>query len=357
MVTVLPTTYVTGQSVQATNVNAGKPAFDIASISPSGPVPQSALDGPNPNGQSNILRFPDDTPPYYLTLSVNQYSRQSWREVGTLTERGRIILPLPREMIDNHNIRYDIEPLGIAGSLGFDAIGALNAGDASQLGSLATRAGVGLAETAAGQAVGAFGALGGASSNAGKGVLGAAGIAVNDFMTVMLKGPEYKRRDFIWRFSPRTASETSSLRRIIQYINNCMAPSITQNLGSAFFTWPRIWQPTFTWGGDPQLLSLTTFRMKPSVITDFNVNYTPNGVFAPFASTKAPSSVDIRISFLELEFWLSGQFNDTPTIANPDIPQTIDNLINLVKNTVAKNDASNQNSTNGTTAGLPGGSG
>lgn len=300
----------TGQSVgqtggQGTNSNLNKPAYDIASLSPNGTNPSLLLDGPNPKAGLNILRFPSDTPPYYMSLGINDYSRASWVQVGTLNETSRVILPLPQQMIDNANIRYEISDIGIAGAVGFDvASGAMSQAAGQTI--------AGLAGAALSGAAGQLGAAGAAGKKVFNGALGAAGLAVNDFMTVMLKGPDYRRRDFIWRFSPKSAQETSDLRRIIQLINNSIAPALT-GIGSAFFAWPKIFKPEFVYNGIEDLLALNTFRMKPSVITDFSVNYTPNGVFSPFARTKAPTSVDVHITFLELEFWLAGNYDDVPT--------------------------------------------
>lgn len=346
---VSPNKLPVGQSVTngntASNSNLNKPYFDIASLSPSGPNPARALDGPNPNGVNKILRFPSDTPPYYMVLAVNKYSRASWISVGQLSEESRVILPLPREMIDNHNVRYAVEDIGFSGAVGFDAI----AGNAQAA----------AAEAAAGAAIaGARGTVGRLLGPTGgqiaggvtKGALAASGLAVNDFMTVMLKGPDYKRRDFLWRFAPKSAQETSDLRRIIQVLNNAMAPSITANIGSAFFTWPRIFQPSFVYNGQADLLALNTFRMKPSVMTDFSVNYTPNGTFSPFASTKAPSSVDVRMTFLELEFWLTGQFDDiqqSGTSSDNNIDQLLGRIESGIGNVAGRISESINNSGGG----------
>lgn len=313
-------TSTTDGNTVSTNSNLNKPFYDIASLTPSGPNPARALDGPNPNAVNKIYRFPSDTPPYYMSLGINRYSRASWVAVGQLNEEARVILPLPREMVDNHNVRYAVEDIGFGGAVGFDAIsGAYQSAAAEALAGSAIAG----AQGATNSLIGPKGSQ--VAGSVGKGVLAAAGLAVNDFMTVMLKGPDYKRRDFIWRFSPKSAQESSDLRRIIQLLNNAMAPSLTAtNIGSAFFTWPRIFQPTFVYNGIPELLALNTFRMKPSVMTDFSVNYTPNGTYAPFATTKAPGSVDVRMTFLELEFWLSGQFADSP---DKDAGLTSDNSV------------------------------
>jgi hypothetical protein len=304
----LANSLATGQSLPQGSVQTNSnlttlnnPTYDIGYLLPTGPNPAQMLDGPNPNGVNQILRFPDDTPPYYFCLTVNDYSRASWVSVGKLNEVARIILPLPREMVDNFNIRYAIEPLGYAGAVGFDTL----SGDFSNA---AWQAAIGTALSGSSQLAQRVGAAGNAFTKGAQAALGAAGLAVNDFMTVMLKGPDYKRRDFIWRLAPKNAQETSDLRRIIQMINNAMAPSIW-GYGSTFFQWPKIFKPSFVFNGIDMLLAMNTFGMKPSVITDFSINYTPNGVFAPFASTKGPGSVDIRIAFMELEYWLGNGQN------------------------------------------------
>jgi hypothetical protein len=315
----------TGQSVgTGTNTNLNKPAFDIGALSESGGNPAQLLDGPDPKNLNTILRFPSDTPPYYFMLPVCHYSRSSWASVGNLNEFARVILPLPTQMIDNHNIRYAIEDIGITGGIGFEAIN----GNGAQA---ASRAAAAAAGGALSGIAGQLGAAGQAGKRVFNGALSAAGLSVNEFMTVMLKGPDYKRRDFVWRFSPKDAQETSDLRRIIQLINNSMAPSLA-GIGSAFFSWPKIFKPQFVYNGMDQLLALNTFRMKPSVITDFSANYTPNGVFSPFARTKAPSSIEIHMTLLELEFWLNGNFDDIPS--QPNGSSSINGVNNLINGNV-----------------------
>jgi hypothetical protein len=295
--------------------------------SPSGGRPEDFLNGVNPNSQSAVHRFPQDTPPYYFSLAINDYNRSSWREVGKLNERARVILPLPIQMIDNHNVKYAAEEIGIAGAIGFDAV---NASQNSQ--NMMENLAAGLGKAAGNAVLNSLGKAGGQLGKGINGVLAASGISVNDFMTIMLKGPDYKRRDFQWKFSPKSADETYALRRIIQLLNNSMAPSLA-GLGSAFFAWPKIFQPEFVYNGIEKLLSLNTFRMKPSVLTDFSVNYTPNGNFSPFASTKAPTSVEVRMSFWELEFWLAGNFNDE-SVNDEGHSSTgwVDKIINAGKN-------------------------
>lgn len=305
----------TGQSIVqnndigiGNNINSQTPNIDISALTPSSVPPDLVLNGSDLTDGSKVYRFPEDTPNYYMQLPISRYMRADWRSVGITQEEARIIFPLPQTMIDNHNVRYDISDIGISGAVGLDMIN-------GQFSEAAAKAAIGTVEGGLKIGANALGDLLGsgaskAAQNTAKGLLAAAGIATNDFMTVMLKGPDYKRRDFIWRFSPKNSKETYSLQAIIKLINNAMAPSLIGGTSSTFFRWPRVWRPKFVYGTDPDLLGAMTFFMRPSVVTDFSVNYTPNNVYSPFAKTKGPSSVDIHMTFLELEYWLSGDFTD-----------------------------------------------
>lgn len=253
-----------------------------------------------------ILRFPLVTPPYYMTIGINEYSRQSWRSVGELNLLSSINLPVPNSIIDNHSVSYDPDAqLGVAG-LGWEMIRGKASND-----SLAKK---GQDLLAAGGAA-AAGALGGSvAQSARDAVLAATGRALNNFLTVMLRGPAYKKRDFTWKFSPNNPGETEQLRRIGDALNNAMAPELPGQTGSVFFLWPRIFTVQFRYktGED---VGKYVFRMKPMVLTDAAFNYTGAGQPVFFGGTHAPEVVEIHLSFLELEYWLRGDFGQGPGAA------------------------------------------
>ena len=58
--------------------------------------------------------------------------------------------------------------------------------------------------------------------------------------------------------------------------------------------------------------------MKKSVLESCVFNYTPNNQWASFGATKAPTSIEMRLQFLELEFWLRDQYvvGNDPTLPN-----------------------------------------
>jgi hypothetical protein len=277
------------------------------STTPSTSIPQTR------SGEEYVeARVPLDTPPYYTLIKINHYRRASWREVGALDLESGVIFPFPQGMVDNQNLSYEIQPLGLMAGMGFDAIASgTNAitganGIQDAIGRLSRSAAQSAANAniagGAGDIAGAIAAE--AAGRFGDAVLVAAGISVNDFMTVMFRGPNYHRRDFMWRFVPRSAQESDMLRRAILILKTAAAPSLAGFTGSAFFGWPRIFQVEFR-NVDPNVdMGMNTFRMKPAVCTDVSVNYTPDGVWAPNRA-KQPQAIEIRLAFLELEYWLN----------------------------------------------------
>jgi hypothetical protein len=272
-----------------------------------GTNPQDKIDSRTAGKNGGALRFPSETPRYYMSLAYADYHRQSWREVGTLNEKGRFILPLPTQMIDNQHVMYDTVSIGAVGAAGVSswctfqvgglaglsiaaviAFNPLAKGNLEKFGSVAT--------AAAARAMG----------NLGKGITSIIGLSVNDFMTVMMKGPSYKEREFIWRFSPQSADESETLKKIIQITNNESAPALDTGLGSLFFKWPSIWNLKFE--HVDRDLSLQTFVIKPAVLVNVTWNYTPNGVPAFYAGSSAPESIECRMNFMELEYWLKGDY-------------------------------------------------
>lgn len=294
------------------SISQSLPTVTAADNVPTTSTPSTTIPQARAGEQLVEARVPLDTPPYYTLIKINHYKRQSWREVGALDLESGVIFPFPQTMVDNQNLSYEIQPLGTLAGMGFDAISSAVNGNwslenvKSQISKQFTASqqanNISAIVAAGGDIAGAIAAD--AAGRYGDAVLAAAGISVNDFMTVMFRGPNYHRRDFMWRFSPRSAAEADALRRAILILKTAAAPSLAGFTGSAFFGWPRIFQVEFR-NVDPNVdMGLNTFRMKPAVCTDVSVNYTPDGVWAPNRAQK-PQSVEIRLAFLELEYWLN----------------------------------------------------
>lgn len=291
----------------------GTRVLTLSDLTPPGPDPTRVI--ASVINTVGLIKVPLDTPLYYTSISIGEYSRTSWDKVGEITKKDDIVFPIPMNLTDTHQISYETEPIGLAGAAALGAgnlaLRALN-GEVSDLTGALDAAGIsaGTGSTVLGAGAAAtlrtLGNVGDVGRGIGNGILAAAGLAVNQFLTVMLKGPQYKSRQFSWRFSPRNSLESKRLQEAIMLLNNSMAPGISTTFGSAFFTWPKIFQVQFSYalGRD---LGLVTFRMKPSVLKAASFDYTPSGMPAFYAGSSAPEGVNVTLVFDELEFWVNGR--------------------------------------------------
>lgn len=282
-------TLASGGSTAISRASTSRRNITQADLFPIRQQDLSDIEGTN-NSSVNFLQFPKDRAKYFMTLGMSNYARKG----GNLMEMemhvtDHITLPLPQQMVDNHGVNYEQKELSSVVGASADTISAA----------------VGL-DT--GQALASLGnALGGLGLEALKTILGGNisdaisaqyGIASNQFLTVMLKGPQYKKHEFSWKLSPRNEQESESIRNIILTLNNAIAPG----LAGPVFTFPKVFEIKFN--PNENLL----YKFKPAVVESMSVNYAPSGAPAFYRRTNAPDSVEIRLQFLELEFWLAGQF-------------------------------------------------
>lgn len=271
----------------------------------------------NSLSQLATFRFPSDLPKYFVELKIAQYARWGALELGKLTELGNIVLPLPLQLTDNHNVTYIQEKLGMglgtvinAGSPIADTIRQSMDGkmDMDQVTKSVKEAAGTLAGGTAAEL--ARRAAEGLSQYTGANILGAAkalsGYSPNQFLTILFEGPQYKIFQLDWLLTPKNEMEAVQINRIVRVINNAMAPSLAA--GGALFRWPNVFYVNL----HPNSKMLMKF--KPAVLQHMSVNYSGGGqmsFFRPSPKTGnlgAPESVSISMNFLELEFWLSGDF-------------------------------------------------
>lgn len=281
-----------------------------------------AVNGFNSNQSSGgVLRFPADTPKYYITFSISSYSRQDLNTVGTLTSAGypSIILPVPRGLDDNLTVNWgEVEVGTITGSaLNIAAPGiqqAVATGGINQQTVNQALNSIGQASKSTG--VTETGALAvGSTIDAGAtaGVESILGVSPNQFVTLLMKGPQYKRWRFEWILSGQNLQENDQIREIRRTFQNAMSPIPSVTIGNAPILWafPCI----FSIALYPNSLYMTKF--KPAVCNAFQCDFFPAGRGAfmrdPTGSgtQNAPESVRIVASFIELEFWTAGNFSAT----------------------------------------------
>ena len=290
---VTSSTLTSGASIAAGTSLVAPPTITRADLAPIRPN-RRPIEAPR--GTENF-RFPSDIGNYYLKMNIVTYDRTFTAiasggfgtTAGTILDSvANIILPLPENLTDVNRVNYAqdqmIDTSAIAGAISGGAIGAAS----TAIKGLAGKAVAGIA----GQL------LSGAAASAAKIALADTGLAPNQFLTVILKGPEYKKYSFTWKFYPKNAKESGEIQRIIYTIRNAMRT----NLGpaNAFFNFPKVFNLSFS-------NSTYLYQFKPAVIDTMSVNYTPSGSPTLYSKTGAPDGVQLTISFSEIEYHLSDE--------------------------------------------------
>lgn len=284
---------------------------------PTAPVPVNTL-GEQLRSYGGIRQFKvlDDLPKYYMSILISRYYRPNLLSAAGGEPLANISLPLPSPLNDALNVAYDEEDINMVLGTGVNAAmnkinGSNPRPDTENIGSGATIAGM----------VGSvFGRV-----PIARDLTDAArawyGVSPNQFFVILLKGPKYKTFEFQWRFSPKTPTESENLRATLQYLRNAISPGL--GAFGAVFRFPRLFSIAFV----PN--SKYLYKFKPAVCESLTVNYTPAGQPAFYrtggkttSGLNAPEGVDVAMRFLELEYWLDGDFNDNNEPFNTRGPPT-----------------------------------
>lgn len=302
-----------GLSIGAFNQPNQSGAFP--SVTPSGSRPADKIQRAQQTMNTvDVLHYPSDFPKFYTMFNIYQYSRNSLLSVATSELLRQVALPFPDRMLDDNKVKYDqVKFQSLIGNLAnqnFKQIQALAKNPSVSGGMDLAKSfakSLGTKETVGGLLVDAgVAALG----ETGQAIAGAAGYAPNYFLTVVLDGPQYKSYNMTWTMSPRNPQEMTNLTQILRVFKDAMSPGLS--LDGALFNFPRVFQVGYA----PNPGHLYQFR--PSVLVDFAVDYSAGGLPAMRRADpgtngwEAPAALKVSATFLELEFWLRGDFG------NPD---------------------------------------
>lgn len=270
----------------------------------------------------NNFQFPADRPKFYTSIKIMTYSRRDLMTMNVdLNTNEQIILPVPFALTDTHGVSYTEEPFGAF--LGSTTNHVVQSGIGALSTAMTAKNGIqelgdnikNNADKIGEAALGVTAASVTDNFNYARQAAGAlAGLSPNQFFTILLKGPQYKRHNMQWHLSPRNASESRAIKQIIARLNNSMAPGLV--LGGAMFNFPKVFQLAFY----PNYNYL--YKFKPAILENMQIEYAPNGLPAFYHSyerynpeSSPPESVKITCQFLELEYWLHNDFK--PEAASP----------------------------------------
>ena len=125
----------------------------------------------------------------------------------------------------------------------------------------------------------------------------------NPFLVMLYKQPNFKRFNFSWTLAPKNQQESQNLNDIVKEFKNNMLPSSEGNFfgTSNQLKYPNVVTPSF------QPNSKYLFNFKDCAIESVNVDYTGAGIPAFFKNSQAPAEIKLRISLIEIDYWLQGQ--------------------------------------------------
>lgn len=161
------------------------------------------------------------------------------------------------------------------------------------------------AESLGRDAASIVGAMGLRSDKQGAAASAAFGLAANPKKEQVFKNVDFRSFQFDYMFFPRNSDEAKNVMRIIQEFKYHMHPEF-KDPGEFLYIYPSEFDISYYQNGqeNPNL-----HRHTSCVLTEMNVNYTPNGQFNTFEDGM-PTQINITLSFRELSLLTKDKIKD-----------------------------------------------
>ena len=255
-----------------------------------------------PIGNSYISAPGDDNRYVRGNFQTNRAGRRSSRKLSTkpLINAGTILLPIPANLQDSNNVRYDTSSLNGLAAAGVNAVTTAVGGKgnaATSIGGAIDNFGKGISEfkdnvkvgvgnedvatdiinkQIAASAVNIFGANVSVNQLLARGN----GEVINPNMELLFGGPTLRNSRFNFKLTPRNEKEAEQVKLIIRAFKRNMAPQAqggTLDSGTWFLKTPNVFKLRYRSGrNDHPFLH----KFKQCFLTDVSVNYTGEGVYA-----------------------------------------------------------------------------
>ncbi len=121
------------------------------------------------------------------------------------------------------------------------------------------------------------------------------GLAPNPMKEQIFKGVDFRTFTMEYQFAPRSKEEARNVLNIINTFKYHMHPEYKDD-NNFLFLYPSEFDVTYYHNGNE---NLNIHRHTSCVLTELNVNYTPNGNFSTFREG-IPSQINVSMSFKEL---------------------------------------------------------
>ena len=274
----------------------------MASIS-STSDPNSVIAASRQLASPTSLLFPNDA-----EIGVNRFLISFSTYKGPLTgssvdatqsrtySTNKITLPIPQSGLDNNfSIDYDATEFGLAGGIATKILqGRANQETFGQMMNDDTFAGIkdeGARRLASGVSTALFDIVGNTS---GASIFNSlTGSVRNPNLAATFQGVGLRTHSFSWRFAPKTAAESKTLRTIITTLKQCSLPSRNQNQNYTLL-YPDTATITVSGSSNP----LIDFSKTGLFLKDVGIKY--DGVQAAFyQGSGEPVITDLTLSFID----------------------------------------------------------
>ena len=206
-----------------------------------------------------------------------------------------IVLYTPQQLSVRYGMQWSEEDVGIAAALATNpelANQLQAAGESMKAGNVKD----GAAQAGAGIGNAAKGAISSEILKANGGLSAMTRAAGNPRKEQIFKGVDYRRFTFDYQFAPRDAAEAQAALNIIWLFKYHMHPEF-KDANNFIYVYPSEFDIEY-YIGERQNTSLN--KISSCVLTEMNVNYSPNGVFTTFPDG-TPTQINVTLNFVELE--------------------------------------------------------
>jgi hypothetical protein len=226
------------------------------------------------------------------TLVSNDYTKITFGQPAKRLKEA-IVLYTPQQLSVRYGMQWSEEEMDIATAM------ATNPELANQLNAVQNqnKSGGGQASDKAGGVARAAGNVIAAEilkKNAG--LSAASRTAGNPRKEQIFKGVDYRRFTFDYQFYPKSAIEAQAALNIIWLFKYHMHPEF-KDANNFVYVYPSEFDIEYFINGSP---NDKLNKISSCVLTEMNVNYSPNGVFSTFPDG-TPTQINMTLNFVELE--------------------------------------------------------
>ncbi len=274
--------------------------------------------------------FPSDLGRHCMVINFVNYNYGTGGGINGVSN-DTIVLPLPKQLAETSSLQVDGKELGVVGAgavdvmdgkINYGELGAASAeaimdkvksffgGEGDNITNLASDS-VSIAQflSRAG--------LGSVSPEIGSAIEASKGRAINPHTTLMFDGVNLKTHTFNWELAPQSEKDSQVLRDMNRFIKRKIHPKYENpisngdpkngtSLDRGLLTYPSVAQISFL-GIDQNYF----FQMKPCMIREFSVDYTPNG--QSLLKGGRPAFVNIQMTAVEQTIHTEDDYENSET--------------------------------------------